>query len=408
MKKIISQIFLIILLIMVGFASVFITEADAASLAGINCVTSVNEGETFTVSLICPSGYDVTSAQANVTVTYSDNSKQSDVIIFMDRDDMKSDQKATFTAKVAGKAQISVTNILMLKSNGETVEKDGSRTITLNVVGKTPENNNAGNNNQASNNTGSNSSSGNSSTSGNNGNTTTTPTTPSTSTSTTPKFKDVNETVYTTTRCNLRESYSSNSNKVATVDEGTKLTRKGIGDNGWSKCDYNGKIVYVSTQYLTTTAPEKEKEDEKEEVKFKDTKETLYTNKSCNLRASWSTESEKVGYLNKGQEVERTGYSENGWSRIKYNGKEVYVASRLLTTEKPEEDDDVEENIIDSTEINEEVEKLTEEEMLNIIKEEVGVLPEVGTNVANIAYMIVTMIVIVGLTCGYIYIKKNK
>ena len=214
----------------------------------------------------------------------------------------------------------------------------------------------------------------------------------------------------------MRESYSANSNKIATVEAETKLTRKGVGDNGWSKCEYNGKTVYVSTQYLTTTAPEKEDEKEPEEVKFKDTKENLYANQSCNLRASWSADSEKVGYLTKGQEVERTGYADNGWSRILYNGKTVYVASRLLSVEKPEEDEvenTVEnevanETIVDSTIINEEVEKLTEEEMLNIIAEEVGVLPEVGTNAANVAYVVVTFMVICGLACGIIYIKKIK
>ena len=197
------------------------------------------------------------------------------------------------------------------------------------------------------------------------------------------------------------------------------MTRKGIGDNGWSKCEYNGKTVYVSSQYLTTTSPDgatdedKDEEDKKEteEVVFKDTKENLYAKQSCNLRASWSTDSEKVGYLLKGQPVERTGYAENGWSRILYEGKTVYVASRLLVVEKPEEDkveNKVEnETVIDSTVINENV-AVSQEEMLNIIKEEVGVLPEVGTNAANVAYVVVTMIAMSGVVAGIIYTKKIK
>ena len=169
--------------------------------------------------------------------------------------------------------------------------------------------------------------------------------------------------------------------------------------------------MYISSQYLTTTAPEDDEKKETEEVSFKDTKETLYAKQSCNLRASWSTDSEKVGYLLKGQEVERTGYSENGWSRILYEGKTVYVASRLLVVEKPEDDEEenkVEnETVIDSTLINENV-AVSKEEMLNIIKEEVGVLPEVGTNAANVAYMIVTLIAISGVAAGIVYTKKIK
>ena len=67
---------------------------------------------------------------------------------------------------------------------------------------------------------------------------------------------------------------------------------------------------------------------------------TLFCAKqNCNIRASWSVDSEKVGYLVKGQSVERTGYADNGWSRILYNGKTVYIASRLLSVDKPEEEE---------------------------------------------------------------------
>ena len=97
--------------------------------------------------------------------------------------------------------------------------------------------------------------------------------------------------------------------------------------------------------------------------------------------------------------------------RILYEGKTVYVASRLLVVEKPEEDkveNKVEnETVIDSTVINENV-AVSQEEMLNIIKEEVGVLPEVGTNAANVAYVVVTMIAMSGVVAGIIYTKKIK
>ena len=446
MKKIISQISLMILIIILVGISNFAPKVYAASLAGINCVSTVNEGDSFTVSLIYPSGYEITSAQANVTVTYSDNSKQSDVIVYMNREDMQSDQKAKFTAKAAGTAQISVTNILMVKTDGETVESDGSKTATLTVVGKTSGNNNTGNGsgsntgNAGSSNSGSGngtSSSGNGSNanggagSSNNGSSNSGTSNTGNPTPSGPKFTEVNETVYTTTKCNLRESYSTSSNKIATVESETKLIRKGIGDNGWSKCEYNGKVVYVSSQYLTQKAPttnnddkEKPVEKETEKVNFKDTNENLYAKQSCNLRASWSTDSEKVGYLEKGQAVERTGYAENGWSRILYNGKTVYVASRLLTVEKPEENQKTEENeniantvdkepsssdnAIDSENVD--PTQMTEEEILKEIESEIGVLPEVGINVANIAYVAVTIMAVCGLCAGIIYVVfiKNK
>ena len=82
----------------------------------------------------------------------------------------------------------------------------------------------------------------------------------------------------------------------------------------------------------------------------------------------------------------------------------------MLVVEKPEEEikNEVENEVaIDSTQINENV-ALSQEEMLDIIKEEVGVLPEVGINVANVAYIIVTLIAISGVVAGIIYTKKIK
>lgn len=420
MKKIVSQISLILIIMTVAVILFFITEVSAASKAGISCPTSVNEGEDFTVTLTLPG--EAYAAEADIVVKFSDNSTSSGRIVYV-KGMSDFPNTISFKANVAGNTQISVKNILISDINNSPIEQGGTTSATLNVVGKSSGDNNQGGGNNSS----------------NSGNTTpttpstpstpstpTTPTTPSTpstsdkpTTSTTPKFTDVNETVYTTTKCNLRESYSSDSKKIDTVAEGTKLTRKGVGDNGWSKCDYNGKTVYVSSQYLTTTAPKDNSEDkdkkEPEEVKFKDTKENLYASKSCNVRSSWSTDSERVGYLNKGQEVERTGYADNGWSRILYEGKTAYVLSSLLSVDKPEDDKKPEENTVanevvkEDTEINEDIEyKLSEEEMLNIIKEEVGVLPEVGTNLANIAYIIVTTIVLSGIICALIYIKKIK
>lgn len=417
MKKIISQISLILLIITIGFASTLITEAYAADATITVSSKNVQEGDSFTVTVNMPS--DAVGYQGKIKVFYkdsgtTDSSKEETKLTGIDGDfKHPGNLSATFTAKKTGEVQISFEGIIS-DVNSNALKNPTSTSIMVTSKPSTPSTGDSNTGNTSSGNT--------TPSTPSTPSTPETPTTPSTPTTPTtpvaPKFTDVNETVYTTTRCNLRESYSTTSNKVATVDAETKLTRKGVGDNGWSKCEYNGKTVYVSSQYLTTTAPEtdEDEKDEKEpeEVKFKDTKENLYAKQSCNLRASWSTDSEKVGYLNKGDAVERTGYADNGWSRILYNGKTVYVASRLLSVEKPEEDEEKVENtvknetIVDSTIINEEVEKLTEEEMLNIIKEEVGVLPEVGTNVANIAYVIVTMMVLCGLACGIIYIKKIK
>lgn len=80
-----------------------------------------------------------------------------------------------------------------------------------------------------------------------------------------PNFTSVNQTVYATTEVNVRSSYSTSSNAIGSLQEGDSVTRTGIGDNGWSRVSYNGSTGYISSQYLTTTAPAVDNEDDEEE-----------------------------------------------------------------------------------------------------------------------------------------------
>jgi uncharacterized protein YgiM (DUF1202 family) len=306
----------------------------------------------------------------------------------------------TLNAKVAGTATVTASNIVISDESGNAIENGGTKSQSLNIIGETQTStpsSSSGTTSSGSSNSGSSSSSSNS----NSGSTS--------SSNTTVTFSDTNETVYTTTKCNIRSSYSTSSSKIATVNAGTSLTRTGTASNGWSRVNYNGQTAYVYSQYLTTTAPSSTSDDtdsdkEKEEVTFKDVNETMYASTNCNLRKSYSTDSDKVGYLMAGDEVTRTGVASNGWSRIKYEGNTVYVATRLLSTEKPEEtenDEEVDEEKIDEEEI--EVIELTEEETL---QEEIGVLPEVGNNIATTVYYIVTVIAGI-LVVSMIYINRK-
>ena len=127
----------------------------------------------------------------------------------------------------------------------------------------------------------------------------------------------------------------------------------------------------------------------------------MYANTKCNLRKSWSTKSDIAGYLNLGQEVTRTGVGSNGWSRITYEGKTVYVSTKLLSKEKPEEKPEEKE-----PEETENTETLAEKTELEMLKEQIGVLPEVGNNIATIAYAIITTITLIICLIGLYYIKR--
>ena len=64
---------------------------------------------------------------------------------------------------------------------------------------------------------------------------------------------------------NVRSSYSTSSGSIGSLQEGDSVTRTGIGDNGWSRVSYNGSTGYIFSQYLTTTAPTVDNEDDNEE-----------------------------------------------------------------------------------------------------------------------------------------------
>lgn len=97
---------------------------------------------------------------------------------------------------------------------------------------------------------------------------------------------------------------------------------------------------------------------------FTSKKETVYAkDDGIRIRASYSTSSDILGSLNKGDSITRTGVGDNGWSKVTYNGQTAYISTSLLTTtkpqvkveeEKPEETDEQED---DEKEENENQEK---------------------------------------------------
>ena len=94
----------------------------------------------------------------------------------------------------------------------------------------------------------------------------------------------------------------------------------------------------IKPETPTTPTPELPPVEQKPE--FKDTKKIMYAAKDINLRESWSTESEATS-IDKGTELTVTATSSNKvngyvWYRVTYNGKSLYVASNLLTDQKPE------------------------------------------------------------------------
>lgn len=148
-------------------------------------------------------------------------------------------------------------------------------------------------------------------------------------------YTDVNETVWATYSVSIRSAASTDADKLDVLVGSYSITRTGVGDNGWSKVDYNGQTGYIKSEYLTTTKPAAASDSTQQTTEKKqETKETVYATAGVNIRAKASADADVIGTLIAGYSVIRTSDS-NGWSKVDYNGQTGYIKSDYLTTTKP-------------------------------------------------------------------------
>jgi uncharacterized protein YgiM (DUF1202 family) len=155
---------------------------------------------------------------------------------------------------------------------------------------------------------------------------------------------EINETVYTTTAVNVRQAASTSSEILGLAEAGTKFTRT-MESGAWSRIKYDGQDAYIKSEFLTTTAPETaqepepEPEPEPEQPAVSDGVtewyDTVWATTTVNIRSGAGTSYSWVGMLYAGDSIERTGKTDNGWSRVNYNGQTAYINSDYLTTEEP-------------------------------------------------------------------------
>lgn len=147
-------------------------------------------------------------------------------------------------------------------------------------------------------------------------------------------YTSVNEPVTAKEITNLRTSATTKSNIVATLKNGETLTRIAVGNNGWSKIQYNNQVVYAISSYLTTDLSyQVATEDIVSGNTFTAQNDQVTAKEVVNLRSLPSTEGKIVGTLTSGEFIQRTAISNKGWSRLQYNGQTVYAITSYLSTE---------------------------------------------------------------------------
>lgn len=169
----------------------------------------------------------------------------------------------------------------------------------------------------------------------------------------------------------------------------------------------------VQNETTNTSTQETKVEEKPTETKKN---ETMYVQERCNIRASYSVDSDRVGGLDVGTEVTVVAEYSNGWYKINHDGKEAYIKAGILRSTKPEVEEEVPEeekqeetpeNTVEPSQTAENVTdgsqdevSIEDAEMIN----EIGVLPEVGKNIADV-FLIGVIVLAIGLM---FYVKKRE
>lgn len=144
-------------------------------------------------------------------------------------------------------------------------------------------------------------------------------------------FQSVDEQVTAKIETNLRRVPSTEKDEdvVTKIYNGDWVRRTGIGHNGWSRVEYEGQVLYAVTSYLSADGSTSSLPTYEEASDSVTAKEEVYLRSAPDS----STDDNVVATLHNGEFVARTGIGSNGWSRLDYNGTEVYAVTSLLITE---------------------------------------------------------------------------
>lgn len=88
-----------------------------------------------------------------------------------------------------------------------------------------------------------------------------------------------------------------------------------------------------------TETPEENTEQPAEDTPTQSEPDTVYAVDTVNVRAAADTESDKIGTLEKGTALTRTG-TDGEWSVVNYNGQTGYIKTEYLTTKNSDSDSD--------------------------------------------------------------------
>lgn len=160
-------------------------------------------------------------------------------------------------------------------------------------------------------------------------------------------FTQVSEQVTAKNETNLRSipSQEEPSQVLCILKNGEIAQRIAVSYSGWSKVIYQGETYYAVSSYLTTdlygTGEGSDPDGDGIQTVFHQADEQVTAKDYVNLRLLPSVEhegAEVIGQLKNGETAHRIGTSDNGWSKLEWDGKTCYAVTRyLVTVDVPDE-----------------------------------------------------------------------
>ena len=150
------------------------------------------------------------------------------------------------------------------------------------------------------------------------------------------------KTVRATTTVNIRSSDSETADKLGKANEGQEFTLIEERGNGWSEISYNNSSAFIKSEYLEEVSTETvvnvndgndantTDDNQTETASNANVTGTVTVKDNVRIRATASTEGEKVGTAYMGQKLDFIEKLANGWTKIRYNGQIAYVKSEYV------------------------------------------------------------------------------
>ena len=139
------------------------------------------------------------------------------------------------------------------------------------------------------------------------------------------QITEKNATVYATADLNVRAQNDISAAVLGGIAEGGTIAQTGCTSDGWIQIDYHGTTAYVSADFVSKDKP----------VVVKSMSGTMYATTEVYVRNAAGTDGTILGSLSTGNTVSVSGYTNNNWIRITYNGQTGYVSSDYLSWNAP-------------------------------------------------------------------------